>query len=95
MVIGASTDKLEDAQKMVSQYHLTFPIAYGLDASKIAAVTGAFFNEGKQYLHATGFIIGPDNRITVAVYSTGAIGRLTPQDCLRTIDFQSRKLNKQ
>ncbi len=80
-------DKLEDAQKMVERRKLTFPLAYGMDAKKFAGMTGAFYDEKKLFLHATGFIIRPDGTIEGAVYSTGPIGRLVAADALMLIDY--------
>lgn len=80
-------DNLEDAQKMVERNKLTFPVAYGMDAKKFAGMTGAFYDEKKLFIHATGFIIKPDGTIEGAVYSTGPIGRLVAADTLLLIDY--------
>lgn len=65
-------------------------MAYGLNARDFAAKTGAFFDEGKGYIHATGFILRPDGKIENAVYSTGPIGRLTAADTLTLIDYRTK-----
>ena len=80
-------DNLEDAQKMVERRKLTFPVAYGMDAKRFAGMTGAFYDDKKLFLHATGFIIRPDGIIEGAVYSTGPIGRLVAADTLMLIDY--------
>lgn len=92
-MIGASTDNIEEAQ--IEQQGLTFPLAYGLNAREFAALTGAFFNEAKGFLHATDFIIRPNGVIEEAVYSTGPIGRFTAADILRLMDIRSQKAAKQ
>jgi peroxiredoxin len=89
-VIGASVDSLEDARKIAEQRKLTFPLAYKLNARNFAAKTGAFFDEGKGYIHATGFILRPDGKIENAVYSTGPIGRLTAADTLTLVDYRTK-----
>jgi peroxiredoxin len=86
-IIGASVDNLEDAQKMVERHKLTFPLAYGMDAKEFAGMTGAFYDDKKLFLHATGFIIRPDRIIEGAVYSTGPIGRLVAAGTLMLIDY--------
>lgn len=92
LLTGASVDTLEDAQKMVSEGKLEFPVGYGLDVEAITTRYGAYFDERRGFLHATGFMLRPDDRIVNAVYSTGSIGRLTPADSLRIIDYyQSRE----
>ena len=41
---------------------------------------GAFVNPDPPYLQSTGFVLDPGSRVIVSVYSSGAIGRLVPQD---------------
>jgi len=74
-VVAASADKLADALSTVSRHQLTFPVAYGLDAAQIVALTGAFWDRDKGFLHATGFILTPEGEVAAAVYSTGPLGR--------------------
>jgi alkyl hydroperoxide reductase subunit AhpC len=81
-VIAASADPWEKALQTVEHYKLTFKIGYGLNPPDVSALTGAFYNAQENYLHATGFIIGPDGKIENAVYSTRSIGRLVAKDCL-------------
>ena len=85
-LLAASADNLEDATKTVKEKQLTFPVAHGLEAKDFSSKTGAYFDE-KGFVHATGFLINRDGKIIVASYSTGAIGRLTPQDCLGLITY--------
>ncbi len=84
-MIAASTDTWDEALGTVERYKLTFRIGYGLDPRQTSSLTGAFYNEKERYLHATGFIIGPDGRIENAVYSSRSIGRLVAKDCLEFI----------
>lgn len=90
-MIAASSDSPEDAQKSVERKRLTFPIAYGLDARAFAAMTGAFFDDVRGFINATGFILRPDGKVDKAVYSTGQIGRFTPADTLSIIEYHIKK----
>jgi alkyl hydroperoxide reductase subunit AhpC len=81
-LLAASVDTEEDARKSVNELALSYPIGYGLSAQEISALTGAFFEAQKKYLHATGFILRPDGAVAHAVYSTGPIGRYTAADAL-------------
>jgi peroxiredoxin len=92
-VIAASVDPLPMAQQLSSELDLDFSLGYGLDKAAVSSATGAFyeakgnFEAGKTgFLHATGFILDADGKVRLALYSTGALGRLTPQDCLGYID---------
>lgn len=72
---------------MVKEQQLAFPVAYDLDAKQVSSVTGAFYEHDKEFIHATGFLFNREGTIIVASYSTGAIGRLTPQDCITLITY--------
>ncbi len=84
-VVAASADPWEKALQTVERYRLTFRIGYGLNPPEISSLTGAFYNAKENYLHATGFIVGPDGKIESAVYSSRSVGRLVAQDCLEFI----------
>jgi peroxiredoxin len=79
-VIALSVDDAETTAATVAEHGLTFPVGYGADADAVAAATGAFVNDEPRFLQSTGFVLGPDGRVLVGVYSTGAIGRLLPDD---------------
>ena len=45
-----------------------------------AGQSGAFVNPDPVYLQSTGFVLDPASKVVVSVYSSGAIGRLVPDD---------------
>ena len=51
-----------------------------MNADDIAAATGAYVADNSAYLQSTGFVLDRSGRILTAVYSSGAIGRLVPDD---------------
>ena len=53
----------------------------------MAQETGAFVNEDPLYLQSTGFVLSPDGRVVVSVYSSGAIGRLVPEDIVGMVRY--------
>jgi hypothetical protein len=65
---------------LIARHGLRFPVGHSADADAIAHATGAFVNPGPPYLQSTGFVLDPGGRVIVSVYSSGAIGRLVPQD---------------
>ena len=93
-VIAASSDSLEDAERTVAAHALTFPLGYGLDAADLAAKTGAFYDRRRGFVEATGYIVRPDRRVAVGVYSTGGVGRLDAGEALRVIDYLKQKGEK-
>jgi len=86
-IVSVSVDDREKTEALVEKYKLGFPVAYGADARAVSAVTGAFINDDPAYLQATGFVVNPEGRIVTAVYSTGAIGRLLPDDVLGFVHY--------
>jgi peroxiredoxin len=88
-VLAISVDPLEKAKETQKETGATFPIAYGVPVKETAEAVGAFYNSAPThtapYLQSTGFIVGPDGRVVVSVYSSGAIGRLTWQDVLALV----------
>jgi hypothetical protein len=57
---------------LIARHGLTFPVGYGADARKVADLTEAFVNPGPVYLLSTGFVLGPQGKVVVSVYSSGA-----------------------
>jgi peroxiredoxin len=89
--IAASTDPQEKAAETVAELGLSMPIGYGLPVKETAAALGAFFEERRGFLHATGFVVKPDRTIAVAQYSTGPIGRLVWQDVLGLVQHYKKQ----
>ena len=82
---------MEKAQETVERIGLTYPVGYGMDAEAISRITGAYYDIDRKFIHATGFLIRPDNTIEVACYSSGPIGRIVAQDVLRLVRFYKKK----
>jgi hypothetical protein len=72
---------------LAAKHGLAFPVGYGADAPAVAAVTGAFVNPDPVYLQSTGFVLDPAGNVVVSVYSSGAIGRLVPEDVLGLVRY--------
>ena len=88
---AASTDPQDKAAETVAELGLSLPTGYGLPVKETAATLGAFFEERRGFLHATGFVIKPDRTIAVAQYSTGPIGRLVWQDVLGLVQHYKKQ----
>ncbi len=89
--MAASTDPLEKARETVAEHALTFPVGYGLPLKETAAALGAFYEEKRGVLHATGYVVKPDRTIAVAQYSSGPIGRLVWQDIVGLVQFHKKQ----
>lgn len=87
-VLALSVDDEATTQGTVAKHGLTFPVGHSADAHALVAATGAFVNENPSYVQSTGFVLDPDGRIVVSVYSSGAIGRLVPEDVIGLIRYE-------
>ena len=79
-VVALSVDDAATTRELIQKHSLTFPVGHSADARAVALDTGAFVNDDPLYLQSTGFVLAPDGRVVVSVYSSGAIGRLLPED---------------
>ncbi len=52
-----------------------------------AAATGAYVNDDPRHLQSTGFVLPPEGTVLTAVYSSGAIGRLVPEDVVGLVTY--------
>ena len=90
-IIAGSVDSAEKASETVEKNGITFPIAYGMNAEEASRITGAYYDKDRQYIHATGFLIRPDNAIETVCYSSGTIGRFGAQSLLNLVKFYKSK----
>jgi len=92
-VIAISADVAAEAQQTVERHQLTFPVLYGADPAGAAKTFGTHVaaNARGTYIDSTGFVVDPNGSIVVAVYSSGAIGRIVPDDALGLIKYLQRK----
>jgi peroxiredoxin len=86
-VAALSVDDEATTQDLIARHGLRFPVGHSADAQAIAAITGAFINDDPVYLQSTGFVLDPDGKVVVSVYSSGAIGRLVPGDVIGLIRY--------
>jgi len=79
-VVSLSVDDEATTAELIARHGLQFPVGHSADAHALAEATGAFLNDDPLYVQSTGFILDPSGRVVVSVYSSGAIGRLVPED---------------
>jgi peroxiredoxin len=90
-VVALSVDPLDKARETVEKLQLAFPVAYGLEVPRDAEKVGAFWEERRKIIHATGFILDSDKEVVDACYSIGPIGRLTAADAISHIQFFKKR----
>jgi len=73
--------------ELIAKHALTFPVGHSADAATVSAATGAFVDPKGGFLQATGFILDPHGKVLISVYSSGAIGRLAPEDVVGMVTY--------
>ncbi|EFG78455.1 antioxidant, AhpC/TSA family [Mycobacterium parascrofulaceum ATCC BAA-614] len=86
-VVAFSVDDEDTSAALIAKRRLRFPVGHSVDADKVAATVGAYVSEDPHYLQSTGFILAPDGTVRLAVYSSGAIGRLVADDVVGFIRY--------
>lgn len=91
-MFGLAADSLEETQRMVRELALAFPVLSELDTAEIAEKTGIYVSsQDPVFFQASGYVLKPNGTVSVAVYSTGAIGRLEPDKTLAHIKHAMSK----
>jgi peroxiredoxin len=86
-VVALSVDDEATTAELVAEHGLTFPVGHSADAKAVSAATGAFVDPERGFLQSTGFVLNPAGQVVVSVYSSGAIGRLVPDDVVGLIRY--------
>lgn len=86
-VVADSVDDERTTADLVAKHGITYPVGHSADARAIAALTGAFVNDDPLYVQSTGFVLDRDGEVIVSVYSSGAIGRLIPEDVIGLVRY--------
>jgi hypothetical protein len=79
-VVAFSVDDEATSADTVHKHKLGFPVGHNADAAAVGAAVGSYANAEPKYLQSTGFVLEPDGAVLTAVYSSGGIGRLVPDD---------------
>ena len=86
-VAALSVDDEATTADLIARLGLEFPVGHSADARAVAAATGAFISDDPLFIQSTGFVLNPAGEVVVSVYSSGAIGRLVPEDVIGLIRY--------
>ncbi len=86
-VVSVSADTRQRALAVVGEHQLEFPVAWETSVDAIVDALGVYYEPAGRYFHSAGFLVGPGGRVLLAVYSSGAIGRLVWQDVLGLVKY--------
>jgi peroxiredoxin len=94
-VVALSVDDEATTRATIDKYKLQYQVGHSADADAVAALVGSYTNEHPKYLQSTGFVLAPDGALVCAVYSSGAIGRLVPDDVAGLVAYHARTSRRQ
>jgi peroxiredoxin len=86
-VVALSVDDEATTHALIEKHGLTYPVGHNADARAVSQATGAFVNDDPTYLQSTGFVLDPRGVVVISVYSSGAIGRLLPDDVVGLVRY--------
>lgn len=86
-VVALSVDDERTTKELIAKHSLSFPVGHSADAKTISEATGAFVDADNGFLQSTGFILDPTGKVVISVYSSGAIGRLVPDDVVGMLRY--------
>lgn len=86
-VVALSADPEAEAEATVEEHGLDYPVGFGLDPARMRETLGAYVDEEDGYVQATGFVLRPGGTVALAVYSSGAVGRLVAEDALGLVAY--------
>lgn len=91
-VVALSVDAREDAEKLVEELGLGFPVVYGLDVPGDAERIGASYEAEDQggYFHATAFLLNGHD-VYQSTYSSGPLGRLAAEHVVALVDHVKKQ----
>ena len=72
---------------------VNFPVAYGV-THELADSLGAWWEDQRQIIQPTEFMLGADNKVVVSSYSDGPLGRLDAEDVVKLINYYQSLKNK-
>ena len=90
-VYAASVDDEEKTGEV--QKDLGFPVAHGIQRAQGDAI-GAWWDERRDFIQPSEFVLRQDGRVLSATYSTGPIGRLDAGDALSLVKILNARAKK-
>ena len=88
-VVAASVDPIEKAQEVADE--VNFPVGHSVSRD-IANSLGSYWEDRRQIIQPSEFIVGADGNVVACSYSDGPLGRIDAGDVIKMVNFyESRK----
>lgn len=90
-VVAASVDPIEKAREVAAGF--SHPLGYGV-TREMADKLGSWWEDRRQIVQPSEFIIGADGKIMLSSYSSGPLGRIDPMEVVRLVNFYEAQQQK-
>ena len=90
-VVAASVEPQELVREMAGKSGVTFPMAYGVSRAD-ADLLGSWWSEDRGgYIQPTEFLLGRGGTVLGAMYASGPVGRISPDEAVHFIEGRERR----
>ena len=90
-IAAASVEPKELVREMAGKSGVSFPMAYGVtraDADRL----GSWWSEDRGgYIQPTEFLLGRGGTVLGAMYASGPVGRISPDEAVHFIESRERR----
>ena len=83
-VFAASVDPVDKAQEVADE--VNFPVGHSVSRD-IANALGSYWEDRRQIIQPSEFIVGADGNVAACSYSDGPLGRIDAADVLKMVNF--------
>ena len=90
-IVAASVDPLDKATEVAKE--VGFPVGYGVTREQADAI-GAWWEERRNFVQPSEFVLGRDGKVIASSYSSGPLGRIEAADVIKLINFYEAQAKK-
>jgi peroxiredoxin len=90
-IVAASVDPLDKAKEVANE--IGFPLGYGVTREQAEAI-GAWWDERRNFVQPSEFILGRDGKVMASSYSSGPLGRIEAPDVIKLINYYEAQAKK-
>ncbi len=90
-IVGASVEPKEVVQEMATKSGVTFPMAYGVTREDADRLGSWWSDDRGGYIQPTEFLLGRGGTVLGAMYASGPVGRISPDEAVHFIESRERR----
>ena len=90
-IVGASVEPKEVVQEMATKAGVTFPMAYGVTRADADHLGSWWSDDRGGYIQPTEFLLGRGGTVLGAMYASGPVGRVSPDEAVHFIESRERR----